>query len=402
VRGAGDGQEIRASLTVGLTADCYRPTASGVVTAIVQLARALERRGHRAIVLTVDTPPNRAREPGVYRFPSLPFSKASGFRLGLATPGAVGRILRREGVGVVHTHTEFGLGWAARRAAQALDLPLVHTAHTLYEHYRHYLFGGRLLPRWGIQAYLKLFLRGYDALVCPSPKAQAYYGPLAPQARTAIIGNGISSNWVRSERWTGPEREMARKRLGIEPGEGAILYVGRMGPEKRVRQLLTALLPLLQEQKGVKVLLVGCGPLYRPLVEAAAGSGAGQQILFTGAVPWERMRELYLAADLFASASLSEVHPMTLVEANACGLPAVVRRDDAYHGLVEDGYNGYLADSEEELAEIAAALLPDADELRRLSRNARRLAEDLTIEACVNRLEALYQQLLRPRGPEGA
>ena len=402
MRGAGDGAEIRSGLTIGLTADCYRPTTSGVVTAIVQLARALERRGHRVIVLTVDTPPNRAWEPGVYRFPSISFSKASGFRLGLATPGAVGRILRREGGEVVHTHTEFSLGWSARRAAQALDLPLVHTAHTLYEHYRHYLFGGRLLPRWGVQVYLKAFLRGYDALVYPSRKAQTYYRPLAPHLRTAIIGNGISRSWVGLGRWTGLEREAARRRLGIEPGEGAILYVGRMGPEKRVRQLLSALLPHLQEQKGVKALLVGCGPQYKPMVEAAAGSGARRQILFAGAVPWERMREFYLAADLFASASLSEVHPMTLIEANACGLPAVVRRDDAYHGLVEDGYNGYLADSDEELAEIVSALLPEIDELRRLSWNAQRLAENLTIEASVIRLEALYQQLLRPRAPEAA
>jgi len=121
-----------------------------------------------------------------------------------------------------------------------------------------------------------------------------------------------------------------------------------------------------------------------------------KKILLTGAVPWERMNDLYLAADLFASASLSEVHPMTLLEAGACGLPAVVRRDDAYQGLVEDGYNGYLADSDEQLAQTVSRILPDKEKLQRLSRNAQRLAVGLTIEAQATRLEALYQQLLYP------
>jgi 1,2-diacylglycerol 3-alpha-glucosyltransferase len=107
------------------------------------------------------------------------------------------------------------------------------------------------------------------------------------------------------------------------------------------------------------------------------------------------MPSLYLAADLFASASVSEVHPMTLIEAAACGLPAVVRRDDAYRGLVEDGYNGRLVGSDAELAQVITCLLPDAAELRRLSQNARCLAAGRTVEAQASHLEALYLELVQ-------
>ena len=396
MRGVGDGPEVRARLTIGLAADCYHPTTSGVVTSLAQLAQELKRRGHHVVVITVDTPSRQPTEPHIYRLPSFPFSVASGFRLGLACPGSVRRILREEEVDVVHTHTEFSLGWAARSAARAMGLPLVHTGHTLYEHYRHYLFFGRILPRRLIHSYLRAFLGDYDALVCPSRKAWDYYRPLVPQLRTVIIGNGISRASFSMGQRPGQEKARARKALGIPEGDRVVLYVGRMGPEKRAWQLLNALMPLLQAQEQVRALFVGPGPQHRAMVEAAARRGVDGKILLPGAVPWERMREFYLAADLFTSASLSEVHPMTLLEANSCGLPAVVRRDDAYEGLVLNGHNGYLADSDEQLAATLSRILPDSGELQRLSGNASRLAEHFTAEAHAVHLEALYSQILYP------
>jgi len=136
-------------MNIGLFADCYRPTQSGVVTAIVQLKAGLERRGHRVVVMTVATPPYVEDDAAVYRFRSIPFSQDNAWRLGSFASGGSNRIAERERLDLIHTHTEFGLGWAGRRAAHALRLPWIHTAHTLYEEYRHYLFFGRWLPRAG-------------------------------------------------------------------------------------------------------------------------------------------------------------------------------------------------------------------------------------------------------------
>ena len=62
------------------------------------------------------------------------------------------------------------------------------------------------------------------------------------------------------------------------------------------------------------------------------------------------MVELYAIAHAFATASLSEIHPMTLIEAAMCGLPIVARRDVSFVGLVRDGYNGFLVDSDRAIA----------------------------------------------------
>jgi 1,2-diacylglycerol 3-alpha-glucosyltransferase len=103
---------------------------------------------------------------------------------------------------------------------------------------------------------------------------------------------------------------------------------------------------------------------------------------------------LYALADLFVTASLSEVHPVTLIEASMCGLPIVARRDAAYAGLVRDDYNGYLVDSDQQIADRAAEILDDEAKRLRLARNGLLLSEEFTAERHVERLETLYQQVL--------
>ena len=108
------------------------------------------------------------------------------------------------------------------------------------------------------------------------------------------------------------------------------------------------------------------------------------------------MHRVYAAADLFVTVSLSEVHPMTLIEAAACGLPVVARRDPAYEGLVCDGYNGYLVDSDEDLALRVAQVLDQDARQHIFSINALTVAAGLSAERHVARVEDLYQGLLHP------
>ena len=126
------------------------------------------------------TPALTEQDPGVYRFPSLPFNAGIELRLGLARQGAIDRIVEREKLDLIHTHTEFSLGWAGKRAARCASLPLIHTLHTFYPAYRHYLPLGRLLPERAIGRLLARILAGYDAVVCPSEKGRAYVASCVP------------------------------------------------------------------------------------------------------------------------------------------------------------------------------------------------------------------------------
>ncbi len=163
-------------MKIGIFTDCYLPTKNGVTTAIVQARRELERRGHEVVLFTVASPGAAECDPSVYRFPSLPFNAQIEIRLGLTSQAAIDRIVAREKLDIIHTHTEFALGWAGKRAARRANLPLVHTLHTLYPAYRHYVPLGHLLPERAISGLLASLLRGYDMAVCPSERG----APMSP------------------------------------------------------------------------------------------------------------------------------------------------------------------------------------------------------------------------------
>ena len=409
-------------MNIGIFTDCYLPTKNGVTTVIIQTKQELERRGHKVVALTVAYPANEpisswnrgfsrsltsATKPAdpegglraasipdpsdrIYRCPSLPFRHDIEIRLGVARQVAINRIVEHEQLDIIHTHTEFSLGWAGKRAAQRTGLPHLHTLHTLYPQYRHYLPLGRLLPVGAINKLLARFLAGCAAAICPSEKGRAYVSAIRPDVNTIVIPNGVAAGRFDLTQVTQADRDRARAAVGVGPAERVILYVGRIAPEKRVWALFEALRPLLVARPDYRAVFVGSGPQRDALAAAARAAGLSGQIVLAGPVAWAQMPALYATAHVFATASLSEVHPMTLLEAATCGLPIVARRDTSLAGLVLDGFNGFLTDSDGEIAERLAMLLQNDPTRRTFAANAQTLAARFTVESHVDRLEAVY------------
>jgi 1,2-diacylglycerol 3-alpha-glucosyltransferase len=302
-------------------------------------------------------------------------------------------MVREAALDVIHTHTEYSLGWAGRLAAQSLKLPLVHTAHTMHEAYRHYLFFGRLVSAGAIKNYLRLFLSECDSVICPSEKVETYLADSVPDLRTVVIANGVDPAPFRDACLRPDRRNRSREALGIRPSDKVLLFVGRMGKEKRVLELLGVLAPLLRGHPQRVALFVGSGPLGKEMILWAEQAGIAQQVIFTGEIGWEQLPSFYAVADVFVTASLSEVHPMTLIEASMCGLPLVARRDDSFAGMIRDGHNGYLADSDREMTQRLAELLVDGQKLRGFAVNSLALSDGLHVDCHVDKVEALYQSL---------
>lgn len=381
-------------MNIGLITDCYLPTKNGVATSAAYLYKGLARRGHHVVIVTAALPPTDPSEINVYRFPSVPFNAEIELRLSVATPCALAQIFRRKRLDLIHTHTEYTLGWAARHAAHQMRLPWIHTAHTRYEDYRHYLFFGRWVSPALIQRLFTRFLRGCDTLICPSIKARRYFQAFVPAVPMAVIGNGVCPARFNPDHISPDEREQTRQNLGIRPADQVMLYVGRLGKEKRVVELLTALIPLLQARPTYKLLIVGGGPCETTLRQIAQACSLQDQVIFTGYVDWEQMPRLYAAAQVFVTASLSEVHPMTLIEAAMSGLPLVARRDDSLTDLIHAGYNGVLAGCDAQIAAGCAKILDDEAIRRMFAQHSPTVAGRFTADIHVEKVETLYRGVL--------
>jgi glycosyltransferase involved in cell wall biosynthesis len=171
-------------------------------------------------------------------------------------------------------------------------------------------------------------------------------------ARNSMIARGASAEHVRVfantvdvEEFGAHATQLASRRpelrsaLGAAAEDVVVLSVARLAPEKGLDVLVRA----VAEARDPRLVLVLAGDGgERSRLEALARE-AGVRLVLTGDVEWERIAELYVAADVFALLSEREPWAVVVNEAAACGLPLVLSdRVGAAHDLLRDGENGAL------------------------------------------------------------
>lgn len=381
-------------MRIAIFTDCYTPVKNGVVTSIRELKTGLEAKGHHVIVFTVQVKGYNDQESGIIRFRSIPIGLGTEIAFGLVNQFTVNRMIRSHKIEIIHIHTELNLCISGMLAAHKFALPRIHTTHTLWEEYRHYLLNGILLSPTLIRVLAKLILRGSAGLVAPSVKAKNYYQPIVPDTPFEVIPNGMDRTKFGYKPFTLQEINEIRKRWSIIPKDKVILFVGRIGKEKRVVELFNAILPVLKANLQTKMVFVGDGPCRKELESRSCNLKLGERILFTGYVDWESVHELYSLSNLFVTASMSEVHSMTMIEAMMCSLPIVARRDESFIASVTDGINGYLAESDGDLTEKILQVVNNEEKLQHMGEESLRVSKKYSGAAHANRMEKFYEHIL--------
>ncbi len=396
-------------MRIALVSDCYHPTKNGVTGMVALLREELAARGHQVTLIAPRAPRSsnaRARAGTTSRdtapppidvaVPSVPWLPSVELRLAPRSSRSLQELLHRHGSEVVHTHTEGPLGRAARNAAVSSGIPAVHTLHTLYDHYLHYLAPARLVPDGSariLHGALGRFLRPFDRVVAPSLAAVEQVATVAPMCLPVLIPNGVAPCHPSGD---ASSAQQLGHRLGLRDGDRILVYVGRIAEEKRSRALFDALARRLPAAAAVTAVLVGGGGQLRRLRARAARLGLDDRILLPGYLEHHEVRQLYRLASVFVTASLSENHPLTLLEAAAAGLPLVVVDDANLGSIVIDGTNGIVAADDDALVGGALALLDDPRRAQ-LGEGSRAIAARYPRSGHAARVEALYRMVLEER-----
>ena len=131
-------------MRIGIFTDTYPPYINGVSTSIQMLEKALKRKGHQVYIVTVNTKNMKyeyEKNGKVIRIPGIP-TGIYDYRLTSIYPVRLINKIKKWNLDVIHSHTEFGVGTFARIISKQFDIPLVHTYHTMYEDYVHYITHG--------------------------------------------------------------------------------------------------------------------------------------------------------------------------------------------------------------------------------------------------------------------
>jgi D-inositol-3-phosphate glycosyltransferase len=141
------------------------------------------------------------------------------------------------------------------------------------------------------------------------------------------------------------DRAAARQRLGFDPDESIVLYVGRFDPIKGIDRLLEAM-AYLKHLKRMRLVIVGGDdpdtPEYQNLQQLSAKFGIQKSVRFVGRVEQNQLPPYYSAADALVVPSCYESFGLVGLESLACGTPVVATRVGAMEDIIEDGKTGHV------------------------------------------------------------
>jgi glycosyltransferase involved in cell wall biosynthesis len=349
------------------------------------LAKGLRRRGWRVSVVALSGDGGAAaaelRASGV-TFTSLEMRK------GLADPRGwirFHRWLKREQPDVLHAHLPHA-AWLCRWSRLAAAVPVVidtlHSSSTGKSGRRF----GYAFSRW---------LPDHVTAVSHATAVSHLAAGMVREDRLSILGNGIEVEaWAPNTQ----ARVAARRQLGLTD-EFLWMAVGRLEAVKDYPTLLRA---MARSPENARLLIFGTGPMEAELERQAAQLGLKQRVRFGGFEP--NVERWMQAADGFVLSSRYEGLPMVLLEAGACGVPAVATDVPGTREVVIDGVNGWLAraadpDSlNEAMSRLMQMPLEERYAMGECAR--RRVANEFSMDIVLNHWEQLYETLLAQKSVE--
>jgi 1,2-diacylglycerol 3-alpha-glucosyltransferase len=378
-----------ASLRIGLFTDTYAPQVNGVSISLQLISEGLQRRGHQVTIFAPRIPGYTDDQPGVVRLPSLKYLNDPPIYVAvLGTPRSTWSLTRKH-FDVLHAHSPLTVGLLAYFTASTKNLPLIYTYHTSITDYTHYLkiIGGTGVIRHAARWFSTTSTNLGDQIVVPSPK---FYRLLLEQKVNKpihIIPNGIDLTNFKTAKNPGS----FRNRLGLSADTPVLLSVGRVDPEKRLDFLIDAFALMADRIPEAHLVFAGDGSARKKLEEHAAATKVKNRIHFLGMVNRVELPDLLHDATLFLSASTTEVHPISVIEAIASGLPLVAVQDEAFEGMILENENGHLTPlNVNAFSDTLVKVLSDPETLVRYGKRSSELSEKYSVDGQVRSLENLY------------
>ncbi|MGY3724592.1 1,2-diacylglycerol 3-alpha-glucosyltransferase [Granulicatella balaenopterae] len=332
-------------MNIGIFTDTYFPQVSGVSTSIRVLKEELERRGHKVIIFTTTDPKATALEHNIVRLGSIPLFSFKERRIAVNGWGKAYKAAKEHNLDIIHTQTEFGLGLLGRVVANMLKIPTVHTYHTMYEKYLHYIANGKVLKPAHVAYISKSFCNQTSGVIAPSQMTKdtlLRYGVLQ---EIRVIPTGVEI----------PEQDISgaqqlRYELGYTKDEFVLLSLSRVSQEKNIAAVIAAMPEIIATNDNVRLCIVGDGPERKVLEQQTRDLNLEDYIQFTGEIDPKQVYRYYQMADLYVNASESESQGLTYLEALVNRVPVIAKYNDYLNGLLTDTCLGVLCHSDEELA----------------------------------------------------
>jgi len=383
--------------------EIFFPEINGVITATLDLARNLKARGHHIlIVVPGDKNFKQVKEVDgmeAYTVPSISTFIYPGVRFSNPWDRSLFEKLQTERIEIVHITGPWTVAWSAINHARRLGLPVMHTFHTMLNEdtYILYFVKLKILVRPGrrvIWWFMEKFLRASDTITAPSRFATAELKRRNPDKAVHQVCNGIERS--RFQGYSAWDELVSRFPFY---NRKTFIFIGRLGQEKSLDILVKAFAWAAGRDPELRLVLVGDGP-YRGILEKdVRDRGLEDKVFFLGKMNHDDLLKSGLLQHSrgFATASVTENQPMTVIEAVCCDIPLIMADVEGMRELASDNALLFPPGDHVAMGRYLMDLAGDDDLFSRLKRGSEVFAEKFDGSSVAAEFEKLYRELLARR-----
>ncbi len=312
---------------------------NGVSVTLHEVGRIACRQGYDLKIAAClgpgshDVPPNVMDLPSIHQFP-LPYYET--YRLHVPSMLKSLREIYRFDPDCIYISTPGPIGMLGLIASKLLNVKSVGFYHTDFALQARQIVEDASVARI-LESYTRWFYGAMDEIRVPTMR---YIDMLEARGfdprKMSHFSRGIDLDAFRPN--ANPGDAFLRDRFNIDGGV-ILLYAGRVSSDKGLDLLAHVFRRLAERRPDLSLLIAGDGPYLQEL----RGKTKGERVIFTGRIDNASMPQIYAAAHLFLFPSATDTFGKAVLEAQACGLPAVVSDEGGPQEIIVNGKTGHVA-----------------------------------------------------------
>lgn len=359
------------SITIGQFNESFPPVVDGVANVVKNYAYWMNKKYGRCCVVTPEYPDAQDDYSyEVYRYSSITVPTRREYRVGLPQMDApFWHDLKKIPFDIVHAHSPFGAGLAARALARKLEIPFVATFHSKYrDDFKAAIKSDKVVD--GVISMIAAYYESADEVWAVNDASIATLREYGYEGPVHVVGNGCDI----SIRYPDPASTASiEKWLGIEPETPLFMYIGQHIWQKNVKLIIEGLAQLKQQGERFHMLFVGDGARRADMEHMISELGLKDCTTFAGRISDRgQVADIYLRSSAMLFPSMYDTSSLVPREAAACGCPTVfVRGSSTSQGVTDQ--NGFLIENNaRSMADTVSLILHDPEHAKKVGEEARR------------------------------
>ncbi len=375
--------------------DSFYPNVDGPISVMVYLAKKYAENGLGEAELLVPSYPEKIEVEGLKIHRCKSFAAKGGYRAAMPfLDGKIKKLIKKGNFDIIHLHSPVLLGHFALKQGKKFGIPVVFTFHTKFKDE----IKNRSKLKFMQDISMKYIMSCINASDCVTTVSRGSIATLEEYGYkncndVIVIPNGTDMPPLAAD---GGEVEKLRKELGL-CGNFAFLFAGRLAEVKNIQFSLKALSKVRQRGfVNFKFVIVGDGDYAKNLKQQVSELGLTENVIFVGKISDRKVLANYFSAcNAMLFPSLFDTASITVPEAAANALPAIMIKGSSSSEILEDGVSGFTWENDEEVwADEMIKLIQNPEIAERVGRGALEKVYS-SWDKIAERYAELYRRLLK-------